>query len=185
MDQKPIVLYLQMKGMDLDAIHDDLVCTLGKDAVAYSTVTKYARNAQFSGRKEATPPEAPNMERSPVDEAILTALAEFPFSSMRDLSRRIYLTRSTVHRHRHWHLMQSLRFTVRHLRWVPLFLTAEQKQIRVQMAIKLMQALSVQSTRQWHDIITLDESWIYLLSEHGLMWTAPGGIVVDMERHTL
>jgi hypothetical protein len=45
MDQKPIVFYLRisgspdlrMKGMALalDAIHDDLVRTLGKDAVAY------------------------------------------------------------------------------------------------------------------------------------------------------
>jgi hypothetical protein len=49
MDQKPIVLYLRMKGMALDAIHDDPVRTLGKGAVAYSTVTKYARSAQFSG----------------------------------------------------------------------------------------------------------------------------------------
>jgi hypothetical protein len=79
MDQKSIVLYLRMKGMALDTIHDDLVRTLGKDAVAYSTVTKYARSAQFSGRKEATHPEAPDVECSPVDEAILTDLAEFPF----------------------------------------------------------------------------------------------------------
>jgi hypothetical protein len=58
MDQKPIILYLRMKGMALDAIHDDLVRTLGKvgkvgkfgkDAVAYSTVTKYDHSAQFSG----------------------------------------------------------------------------------------------------------------------------------------
>jgi hypothetical protein len=40
MDQKPIVLYLRMKGMAFDAIHDDLVRTLGKDVVAYSTVIK-------------------------------------------------------------------------------------------------------------------------------------------------
>jgi hypothetical protein len=89
--------------MAVDAIHYDLVRTLGKDAVAYSTVTKYARSAQFSGRKEATPPEAPDVERSPVDEAILTAIAEFPFpfSSVREFSRRICLPRSTVHRNRH------------------------------------------------------------------------------------
>jgi hypothetical protein len=111
MDQKPIVLYLRMKWMALDAIHDNLVRTLGKEAVVYSTVTKYARSAQFSGRKEATPLEAPDVERSPVDEAILTALAEFPFSSVRELSRRICLPRSTVYRHPH--LAQSLRFTVR------------------------------------------------------------------------
>jgi hypothetical protein len=67
----------------------------------------------------------------------------------------------------------------------PPLLTVEQKQIRVQMAIKLLQVLSVQSTRQWYDIATLDESWIYLFSECDLMWTAPGEIVVDSERHTV
>jgi hypothetical protein len=118
MDQKPIVLDLRMKEMALDAIHDDLVRMLGKDVVAYSTVTKYVRSAQFSGRKEAIPPKAPDVERSPVDETILTALAEFPFpfpfpfSSVRELSRRICLPRPTVHRH----LTQALRFTVQHLR---------------------------------------------------------------------
>jgi hypothetical protein len=181
MDQKPIVIYLRMKGMVLDAIHDDLVRTLGKEAVAHSTVTKSARSAQFSGRKEATSLEAPDVERSPVDEAILTALAEFPFSSVGELSRRICLPRSIMHRH----LTQSLRLTARYLRWVPHFLTAEQKQIRVQIAIELLQVLSVQGTPQWHNIVSLDESWIYLFSEHDLMWTAPGEIVVDRERHTV
>jgi hypothetical protein len=87
-----------------------------------------------------------------------------------------------VHWHRHQHLTQLLRFTVRHLRWVPNFLTAEQKQIRVQMAIELLEVLSVQSTRQRHNIITLDESWIYLLCVHDLMLTAPGEFVADRER---
>jgi hypothetical protein len=160
MDQKPIVLYLRMKGMALDVIHDNLVRTLGKNAVAYSTVTKYAGSAQFSGRKEATHPEAPDVERSPVDDVIFTALAEFPFSSVRELSRRICVPKSTVHPH--GHLTQSLRFTVRHLRWVPHLLPAEQKQIRGQMAIKLLPVLSAQSTPQRHDIVTLDESRIYL-----------------------
>jgi hypothetical protein len=53
------------------------------------------------------------------------------------------------------------------------------------MAIELLQVLSVQSTHQWHGIVTLDESWIYLFSEHDLMWTAPGEIVVDREWHTV
>jgi hypothetical protein len=53
------------------------------------------------------------------------------------------------------------------------------------MAIELLQVLSVQSMRQWHDIVTLDESWIYLFTERDLMWTAPGEIVVDRERHTI
>jgi hypothetical protein len=68
-----------MKEMTLDVSHDDLVHMFGKDVVAYSTMTKYVHSAQFAGRKEATTPEAPDVKCSPVDEAILTALAEFPF----------------------------------------------------------------------------------------------------------
>jgi hypothetical protein len=64
-------------------------------------------------------------------------------------------------------------------------LTAEQKQIRVQLAIELLQVLSVESTRQWHDIVTWDESWIYLFSDHDLMWTASGELVVDRKWHTI
>jgi hypothetical protein len=107
-------------ALALDAIHNDLVRTLGKDAVTYSTVTKYVRSAQFSSRKEVSPPEASDVERNPVDESIFTALAEFPFpflfpfsflfsfpfSSVHELSRRICLPRSSVHRTPytvHWH----------------------------------------------------------------------------------
>jgi hypothetical protein len=53
------------------------------------------------------------------------------------------------------------------------------------MVIELLQVLSVQSTRQWHNIVTLDELWIYLFSEHDLMWTTPREIVVDREGHTV
>jgi hypothetical protein len=50
------------------------------------------------------------VERSPVDHAILTAHAEFPFpsSSVRELSRRICLPRSTVHRAPALHAITSL-----------------------------------------------------------------------------
>jgi hypothetical protein len=57
-------------------------------------------------------------------------------------------------------------------------LNAEQKRIRVAMAAELLRVLSVQGARQWHDLVTLDESWLYLRSEHDLMWPAPGEIVL-------
>ena len=181
MDQKTIVLYFRLKGMALDAIHEDLVRTLGTDAVAYSTVTKYARTAHFGPMKDRPPSESADAQTSPVDEAILTALAEHPFSSIRELSRRTCLPRSTVHRH----LVQSLRFTIRHLRWVPHFLTDDQKERRVMISHELLRVLSVQRSRQWDSIVTLDESWIYLQTDHDLMWMAPGESVPDRERHTI
>jgi hypothetical protein len=45
------------------------------------------------------------------------------------------------------------------------------------MAGELLRILLVQGARQWHDLVTLDEPWFSLGSEHDLMWTAPGKIV--------
>jgi hypothetical protein len=124
--------------MGLDAIHEDLVRTSGKEAVAYSTVAKYFRNAQFAPKTEAVTPESAEDRHDPVDEAISAALGEHPFSSVRELSRLTCLGSLTVHRH----LTQSLRFGVRHLRLVPHFLTAERKRIRVDMAGELLRVLA-------------------------------------------
>jgi hypothetical protein len=46
-----------MKGMAPDAIHDNLVLTLGKDVVAYSTVTKYAYTVQFQAERKSPLPK--------------------------------------------------------------------------------------------------------------------------------
>jgi hypothetical protein len=41
------------------------------------------------------------------------------------------------------------------------------------------------SARQWHDVVTLDQSWFYLRSNHDLMWTGPREIVPDRERYAI
>jgi hypothetical protein len=64
-------------------------------------------------------------------------------------------------------------------------LNPEQKRIRVNIAGELLRVPSVQGARQWHDLITLNESWFHLRSEHDLMWTAPGEIIPDRERYTI
>jgi hypothetical protein len=106
MDQKRIVLYLHMRGMLLDAIHGDLMRVLGENAVAYSTVTKYVHSEKFPPKNDGHPLQPISVESSPVDQPILTALADHPFSSVRELSQLSCLSRSTVHRH----LTPSLHF---------------------------------------------------------------------------
>jgi hypothetical protein len=179
MDQKPIVYYIRMKGMPLDAIHDDVVRTLGKGSVTYSTVTKYARSAQFSGRKEATSPEAPDVGCSLVDEAILMDLAEFPFSSVReDLSSEIHRAPAPAP-----HAITSLHGAISSMG--PPLLDGGTEADSGPDGNRTITGPLGDSTRQWHDIVTLDESWIYLFSEPDLIWTAPREIVVDRERHTV
>jgi hypothetical protein len=96
-DQKAIVLYLDIRGMSLDAIHEDLTRLLGENPVAYSTVTKYVHSEEVPLRNERPPSQPMTAEPGPVDDAILTAPADCPFSSVRELSRLTCLPPSTVY----------------------------------------------------------------------------------------
>jgi hypothetical protein len=139
MDQKPIVLYLHMRGigMSLDAIHEDLVRVrvrvLGENAVAYSTVTKYVRSEKFSPKNDRPASHPMTIEPGPVDQAILTALADYPFSPVPELSQLTCHPQSTVDRHP----TNSLHFRVQHLRWISHLLNPERKRMRVNTAVEL------------------------------------------------
>jgi transposase len=51
MTQRSIVAYPSLKGMSAREIHDNVVAILGPDAVSYSSVTRYLREARFHPSK--------------------------------------------------------------------------------------------------------------------------------------
>jgi hypothetical protein len=157
MDQKAIMLYLHMSGMSLDAIDEDLMHVLGENAVAHSILTKYVRREKHPRKKEGPRLQRMNVEPGPIDQAIVTALADYPFSSVWELSRLTCLRGSTVHTHP----TDSFHFRISHLPWIPHLLNPEQDRIRVNITgvLSLLHVLSVEGRRQWHDLVTLDESW--------------------------
>jgi hypothetical protein len=80
-----------------------------------------------------------------VDETILIALEEELYSSICQISQNTLLSKSTAYHH----LIGSLGYEVKHLRWVPHRLSEEQK-IRVQKSIELF-CFSINET-QWMEV---------------------------------
>jgi hypothetical protein len=71
MEQRSIVLYLARKGLSPLAIHNDLVTTLGADAVNYSSVTYYLRDAFFASSNPPTHLPEPEVQFDDCDHAIM------------------------------------------------------------------------------------------------------------------
>jgi hypothetical protein len=71
MEQRSIVLCLVRKGLSPLAIHDDPVTTLGADAVSYSSVTRYLRDAIFASSNPPTPLPQPEAQFDDCDHAIM------------------------------------------------------------------------------------------------------------------
>jgi hypothetical protein len=175
-----MVLDLHLKGLWIHAIHDDLVATLSSKAVAYSTVTRYLREARLSTAEVTLDPEPSSPHLDDFDRAILAALEQKPLSSVRDLARTTHIPRATVYRR----LTKSLWFVRRFLRWVPHLRSDAQKVRRVDLFVSLLRMLEVQEQRACHDVITLDESWFDCSTDYESIWLPPGEKIIEMPRVT-
>jgi hypothetical protein len=113
------------------------VGTFGQEAIAYRTVTKYLREAQINPGDPTASPDAFSPHIDDSDEAILSAIEELPFSSVRKLSRATQLSNTTLYRR----LSEKLGFLARHLRWVPDIVSGEQKATRVKCSRSLLMIL--------------------------------------------
>jgi hypothetical protein len=96
MDQQSTGMYLRLTGLNAVEIHSDLVTTLKDEAKSYSIVTYYLRKPSFSSPKTPQPSESPAPILNESDEAILLALSEEPFTSLRQLAHRTHLHPSMV-----------------------------------------------------------------------------------------
>jgi hypothetical protein len=91
MDQKPIVLCLAKKERSAIAIHHHLVATASPEAVNYSFVTRYLREAIFvpSNFPANIPKAGPRFDDC--NQAVLLALTEQPFASAQEFARLTHL----------------------------------------------------------------------------------------------
>jgi hypothetical protein len=67
-------------------------------------------------------------------------------------------------------MTESLQFKSRHVKWVPWILTGEFRQKRIDGARTLLDALEAQQPIGFRDIVTGDESWIYLQMSPNSIW---------------
>jgi hypothetical protein len=149
MDQQSVILYLSRKDLSTVAINDVFVATFGAEAVNYPSMTRYLREAVFASSNPPDPLPRPEHQLDDSDQAIFLALADQPFASIRELSRLTHVPRTTFHRR----LLQSLRFRVRHLQWVPFFVMLSK--VRSTEAVTITFLIPErQEPRSWHDIVT-------------------------------
>jgi hypothetical protein len=162
MTHRPIVAYLPLKAMSACEMHDNVVAILGPDAVSYSSATSSLREARFPLSKPELHPADIQRDLDDSDQAILAALEDGLFASVRQLSRLTHLTSTTVYRP----LTQSLEFVARHLRWVPHALSDAQKSGTINLSRRPLRMLEVQRDRASHDTVTLDDSWFHVSTDY-------------------
>jgi hypothetical protein len=163
MDQGSICLFLAMKGLSAREVHNAHVAVLGLDAIAYSTVTRYGQERQFPASSSQPCDEPLTII---VDGAILEALNNKPFSSVRKLAKFPWIPTTTVYQH----LTGLLGFVLKHLRYVPQTMTDILKAQRITLSNQLLLELLSIKHQSWHFVTTIGESRFCFSTDHEQIW---------------
>jgi histone-lysine N-methyltransferase SETMAR len=159
-------------------MHIDIIHVLGQKKIAYSTVTKYLRKRSFTSVFQEPPEEAPN---TVIENAIVQALGQQPFALIREIAKLTLIPPTTVYRR----LTQFLGFVVKHLHWVPHSINGAHKDQRAIMAKHLLYMLRSIKHQGWKFIVSIDESWFYLSTDHEQIWLRPDQAPPERPRHTI
>jgi transposase len=156
-DLHSVVAFFHKANWTELAITHEINRVLGENTISYSTVGKYVRKFVLAAKEADTPILSTSDADFSLDDRIALVLSEEPFLSTRQIAHKVMMSKSTVHRH----LTQSMRWKLRHLKWVPHTLTESEKVTRVQRTTELLGLLQSIKHQGWQYIVTLDESWFY------------------------
>jgi hypothetical protein len=87
MEQRSVVLFLRLKGPSKKAIYHEPVAVLEENVVSHSSVTRFCREAILGLNSEELSSSLKDNGLEEVNEAILLALSDQPFSSVLSLRR--------------------------------------------------------------------------------------------------
>jgi hypothetical protein len=111
-DLESITLCLDMKHFGAVEIHAEINKVLGEGIVGYSTITRYLRKQSFPDSWELAEEELEIGSSDSIDHAIVQALNEQPFGSLRQLAKRILIPVTTIR----YHLVHRMRYKMKHCR---------------------------------------------------------------------
>jgi hypothetical protein len=131
MEQRSVVLFLRFRNLSKKAIHHELVGVLEENVVSYSNVMSvmvFCKDALLCQKSEEASSSSKDDGLDEMNEVILFALSDEPFSSVWQIARMICVPTNIVYRR----LVDSLHFTVKHLHCVSHKLADSQKAYRVE-----------------------------------------------------
>jgi hypothetical protein len=96
MDLESITLYLAMKHLGALETHAEISSVLGQRTMGYSTRTRYLRKRSFPHSSESAEEQAKIGSCDRIHCAILQALNEQPFSSLRQPAKRTVTPATTI-----------------------------------------------------------------------------------------
>jgi hypothetical protein len=124
------------------------------------------RKRSYVHVSERPPPEPEIEGADPIGKAVLEALDEIPFASLRQLAKRTLILVTTIR----YHLVISKGYKLNQCKKVPHKLSAAKKRIQVTISRSLLNLLQSIRHNGCQHLVTLDEAWFYFANQDEQIW---------------
>lgn len=176
---RAVIHYCYLRGLSPTDAETEMKHAYGPQMCHPKTIRNWYSNFE-NGRKELSdlPRSGRPTNNSKIND-ILELLDEEPFISARRMSEVLDIPKTTLLRKLH----DELDYIKVNLRWVPHFLSNENKHERVEYSQALLDYLE-SGPRARSLVITGDQSWIYWDNPHTSQWVPQGYERPIHEKHT-
>jgi hypothetical protein len=165
-EQRDVVSYLHRKDMKLPAVVAEIGAVYHIDAFDENRMKYWLHEIKLHGSNLSDRPSSRRPPSEDIDAQIQQVLEAEPWSSVRTIAEFLMIPESTVH----LHLTTSLNMKSRYFKWVPHFLDDNLRAKRLEGARQLLDVLQAQERCHLRDLITRDETRIYLDIKPATIW---------------
>ena len=114
-------------------------------------------------------------KRTDLKEAIQNVLLYNPYASTKKIAKKVNADRKTVKRV----LIEELQMSKVNFKWIPHYLTQENKVKRVEISTELFEFLTNANDQKLRKVLTQDETWIYFINPRNSMWLEAGNPIPE------
>jgi hypothetical protein len=180
-EQRVIIKFLRFKEMKLRDIHHQFTLAFGEEAYTLASLKRWMHELKTGRTILTDDTRSGRLSIDHIDVLIRKHFSETPFASVRSLTEYLTIPKTTVWRR----LTESFQFKSWHFKSVPYMLTKELGRKRVDGARTLLDALEAEQRIEFRDIVTGDESWIYLQMSPNSIWIGAEEIAPTRPRTTI
>lgn len=158
MNQRELTYKMHNEGKSFNEIQKELQIMFGQSAYKRSAIYNHIKIAKLNISPNQHNINAENFSNS-IDEQLMKRIQEIirdePYSSIRDISKVLNESKSTVYRYLKCHIGMVYKYT----RWLPHKLTDDNKTLKAVQSSELSMILKASKVNSYRNIITGDESW--------------------------
>lgn len=166
LEQRVIIKFLFHDGLTPDQIHFKLDQHFGSQAYAISTIKKWITRFRWGKNDYGDEPRTGRPKDDQIEYKIRQMIDEDPFFTCRSIALALgvsdWLVRSRLH--------GPIGMKCMNLKYVPNFLTNEQKETRVDFSKQMLSILEMHVSSNFKYIMTGDESWFLYHYEPSTQW---------------